>query len=112
MEKDDFQKEEENLKQIIKKYNEIMEYYDLRIEAIPKIYKNNPIMIENFIEMYSQKLRLMEKSIKKPYFARLDFARDGEEKVEQLYIGKVGVMDEENNSITVDWRASHFFNVL
>lgn len=66
MEKDDFQKEEENLKQIIKKYNEIMEYYDLRIEAIPKIYKNNPIMIENFIEMYSQKLRLMEKSIKKP----------------------------------------------
>lgn len=105
MEKDDFQKEEENLKQIIKKYNEIMEYYDLRIEAIPKIYKNNPIMIENFIEMYSEKLRLMEKSIKKPYFARLDFARDGEEKVEQLYIGKVGVMDEENNSITVDWRA-------
>ena len=41
----------------------------------------------------------------KPYFARLDFARDGEESVERLYIGKVGVMDEDNNNITIDWRA-------
>ena len=47
----------------------------------------------------------MKRTIKKPYFARIDFARDGEKNVEKLYIGKVGVMDEDNNNITIDWRA-------
>ncbi len=28
--------------------------YHLRIEAIPRIYKDNPSMINNFIEMYSE----------------------------------------------------------
>ena len=101
----EFQKEKENLKNIIEEYEEVMEYYNQRIDAIPRIYMNNPTMIKNSIEMYSEKLRLMEKSVDKPYFARLDFARDGETKTEQLYIGKVGVMDEDNNNITIDWRA-------
>ena len=101
----EFQKEKENLKNIIEKYEEVMQYYNQRIDAIPRIYMNNEAMMKNSIEMYSEKLRLMEKSIDKPYFARLDFARDGETKIEQLYIGKVGVMDEENNNITIDWRA-------
>lgn len=105
MDKIEFQKERENLKNIIEKYEEVMEYYNLRIDAIPRIYMNNPTMIKNSIEMYSEKLRLMEKSVDKPYFARLDFAGDGETKVEKLYIGKVGVMDEDNNNITIDWRA-------
>ena len=101
----EFLKEKEILQEIIEKYKDIMEYYGLRIEAIPKIYMNNELMIKNAIEMYSEKLRLMEKSIDRPYFARLDFARDGETKLEKLYIGKVGVMDEDNNNIVIDWRA-------
>ena len=101
----EFQKEKENLKNIIEKYEDVMEYYNQRIEAIPRIYMNNEVMIKNSIEMYSEKLRLMKKSVNKPYFARLDFARDGEAKPEQLYIGKVGVIDEDNNNITIDWRA-------
>ena len=105
MENSEFQKEKENLQEIIEKYREIMQYYNLRLEAIPRIYMNNPTMMNNSIEMYTEKISLMEKSINKPYFARLDFARDGETKVETLYIGKVGVMDEENNNITIDWRA-------
>lgn len=100
-----FKKEKENLKNIIEKYEEVMEYYKLRLEAIPKLYSTSPIMIDNFTKMYSAKIKLMEKSINKPYFARIDFERDGEEKIEKLYIGKVGVMDEENNNITIDWRA-------
>ena len=101
----EFQKEKENLKNIIEEYEDVMEYYNQRIDAIPRIYMNNEAMIKNSIEMYSEKLRLMKKSVNKPYFARLDFARDGEAKPEQLYIGKVGVIDEDNNNITIDWRA-------
>ena len=101
----EFEKEKENLKSIIKKYEEVIEYYNQRLEVIPKLYKNNIAMMQNSIERCSARLRLMEKNVDKPYFARLDFARDGETKTEQLYIGKVGVMDEDNNNITIDWRA-------
>lgn len=105
MNKEDFGEEAKKLQEIIAKFDEVMEYYNLRLDAIPKIYKDNPLMIANFIELYSRKISLMKRTIKKPYFARIDFARDGEKNVEKLYIGKVGVMDEENNNITIDWRA-------
>ena len=62
-------------------------------------------MIENLTEIYLEKIRLMEKSLNKPYFARLDFKRDGESDIEELYIGKVGVIDEKNDNIIIDWRA-------
>ena len=105
MDNSEFQQEKETLHNVLEKYEDIMQFYNSRIDAIPKIYKDDTTMINNSIEMYSEKLRLMKRSIDKPYFARLDFSRDGEEKVEKLYIGKVGVMDEDNNNITIDWRA-------
>lgn len=105
MEEKEFKEESEKLQEILEKYKEVMEYYNLRLEAIPKIYGKDMVMLENMLLMYERKLSLMNKSIKKPYFARLDFLPDGEEKVEKIYIGKVGVMDEENNNITIDWRA-------
>ena len=105
MDNSEFQQEKENLHNVLEKYEDIMQFYNSRIDAIPQIYKDDTTMINNSIEMYSEKIRLMKRSIDKPYFARLDFSRDGEEKVEKLYIGKVGVMDEDNNNITIDWRA-------
>lgn len=101
----EFEKEKETLHNVIQKFKDVMHYYERRLEVAPKVYKGNEVMINNAIMLYGEKLRLMEKSINKPYFARLDFARDGETKVERLYIGKVGVMDEDNNNITIDWRA-------
>ena len=105
MDNSEFQQEKETLHNVLEKYEDIMQFYNSRIDAIPQIYKDDTTMINNSIEMYSEKLRLMKRSIDKPYFARLDFSRYGEEKVEKLYIGKVGVMDEDNNNITIDWRA-------
>ena len=51
MNKEDFSEEAEKLQEIIAKFNEVMEYYNLRLDAIPKIYKDNPLMIANFIEL-------------------------------------------------------------
>lgn len=58
----EFEKEKENLKSIIKKYEEVIDYYNQRLEVIPKLYKNNIAMMQNSIEMCSAKLRLMEKT--------------------------------------------------
>lgn len=85
MDNSEFQQEKENLHNVLEKYEDIMQFYNSRIDAIPKIYKDDTTMINNSIEMYSEKLRLMKRSIDKPYFARLDFSRDGEEKEEKLY---------------------------
>lgn len=105
MEIKDFKKEEEKLNHILIKYDEVMKYYKNRINSIFTTYANNQTMIENLTEIYLEKIRLMEKSLNKPYFARLDFKRDGESDIEELYIGKVGVIDEKNDNIIIDWRA-------
>lgn len=101
----EFKNEEEKLNHILIKYDEVMKYCKNRINSIFTTYANNQTMIENLTEIYLEKIRLMEKSLNKPYFARLDFKRDGESDIEELYIGKVGVIDEKNNNIIIDWRA-------
>ncbi len=55
----------------------------------------------------SQQLLNIEKSLSKPYFARVDFAEKGALEKEKLYIGKMSLMNEEHNHelIIVDWRA-------
>ena len=40
MNKEDFSEEADKLQEIIAKFNEVMEYYNLRLDAIPKIYKD------------------------------------------------------------------------
>ena len=105
MEISEFELEKEKLKEVVEKFKETIKYYELRAQAVPKLYKDNELMIENFINMYDEKMQKMFKTINSPYFARIDFKRENENIAEKIYIGKVGTVDEENNIITVDWRA-------
>ena len=44
--------------------------------------------------------------MEKPYFARVDFKQDDEDKTENLYIGKISVLDSNSqDAIIVDWRS-------
>lgn len=54
-----------------------------------------------------EKLINIDKSLSKPYFARVDFTEDKTGRPEKLYIGKMSLMDDGNNHelIIVDWRA-------
>ena len=60
MESKQLQEEKNKLEYIIEKYRDVMEYYDLRLEAIPKLYRNNPTMLENLLNSYTEKLNLMK----------------------------------------------------
>ena len=54
---------------------------------------------------YDMVLRL-QKMLNNPYFGRIDFLEDGEDKVEKIYIGINNLISDENSSILVyDWRA-------
>ena len=60
-------------------------------------------MIEQ--ERLTHKVEKLDKGLKKPYFARIDFYNDESSIKDVCYIGKIGVTDYDNNVITVDWRA-------
>jgi len=48
----------------------------------------------------------LEKMIDSPYFARIDFKFDGEDEVEQVYIGRSSLIDDKSHDMYVyDWRS-------
>ena len=49
-------------------------------------------------------IKNLEVSLDKPYFARIDFTYDDDNKTQVVYIGKNGIMDDTNIVVT-DWRA-------
>jgi len=69
------------------------------------MYGDNPQLMNNLLSQLENKLRMLEKTRKKPYFARIDFKSDETQNIDECYIGKVGVTDDDNKTITVDWRA-------
>lgn len=57
-------------------------------------------------ESAKQKLENLAGAQNKPYFARVDFKEADKTELEQLYIGKMSLMrDEDRQLIIVDWRA-------
>ena len=45
MDNSEFQQEKETLHNVLEKYEDIMQFYNSRIDAIPKIYKDDTTMI-------------------------------------------------------------------
>lgn len=100
-----FLEEKDYLKKTLIKFDEVIENNKLKLESLPRVYKDNIVQLEKLLKQYGNKMIVLEKTRKKPYFARIDFKDDSELEVSECYIGKVGVMDEDNNLVTVDWRA-------
>ena len=89
----------------IEKFKEIISEEELRIAALPKMYKDDPILLSHLIAQFQSRLATIKKTKEKPYFARIDFKDNQSENAEEYYIGKVGVSDNDNQIITIDWRS-------
>ncbi len=67
-------------------------------------------------EELMRKIRRLEKLLKSPYFARIDFCFQGEEEPEKVYIGRTSLMEKGAMEIYVyDWRspiASVFYRFM
>ena len=60
----------------------------------------------HFFDLSETELKSLYAARKKPYFARVDFLRDGTGKDERLYFGKTSLYQRENQEqLIVDWRA-------
>lgn len=100
-----FEEEKEYLEKTIKRFQKIIADTELRLDAVPRMHSDNPILLANLLSQYNQRLDLLKKTENKPYFARLDFKNNEDGVLEECYIGKVGVLDDDNKIVTVDWRA-------
>lgn len=101
----EFEYEKQKLIEILEHYKEVIEDTGFVIKRLPELHRNDPRLLALLSKMYENKLRLMKEGLGKPYFARIDFKADDENKLHQCYIGKVGVIDHDNKIVTVDWRA-------
>lgn len=67
---------------------------------------NELIINSTLQDSLSQRLKNLNKSMVKPYFARVDFIEEGNAKLQKLYIGKISLLrDEDHELIIIDWRA-------
>lgn len=66
----------------------------------------NMLVNAKFMEMAEKNFINLTKVKDKPYFARIDFKADGNEKLEEIYIGKAHLSrQEDNKQLIIDWRA-------
>ncbi len=96
--------EKEKLKSVQKMYQDLIFDYEAKMRNVAKVYKNDPIMQENLLNQFGSKVRMLNKYIDNPYFGRIDFKNEYNKK-DICYIGKIGILDSNENPITVDWRA-------
>lgn len=97
-------------------YNELFAQYRKEVQQNLREFKGNPdegsqLYIElmtgtMFVQHYAEKLRGLERSRQIPYFSRIDFTAANRGELEKCYIGKTGLLREEDNyPVIIDWRA-------
>lgn len=91
------------LNHTLKKYAEVIDDSNLKLNHLRELYKFD---YETFLDekfKLENDIKSIEKAKLNPYFARIDFKSINN--FDKCYIGKKGVIDYDNNIITVDWRA-------
>ena len=96
----------EELKQldiIIDKYDEVIEDSELKLSNLKELYKfDYEAMLDEKFRLENE-IQAIKKAKLNPYFARIDFQSSSN--YDKCYIGKKGVIDYDNNVVTIDWRA-------
>lgn len=105
MQNSNYDYEKNKLEKILDGLEETLEGEKLRLKVLPKKYGHDPRLLEDLMSITSQKINGIKNHIDKPYFARIDFESSDIKKKEQLYIGKVGVIDLDGIILITDWRS-------
>lgn len=80
---------------------------DFYMEAIKEIVdddENKFSMTGKWIDLYTASLESLKRHKDKPYFARIDFKDNKKDLDDKLYIGKLSLLDDNNDSLIIDWR--------
>lgn len=78
------------------------------VETLASIKQQSELLSERERTQYqiTKQLKTLDLLKDSPYFGRIDFHEDGEEQIDQVYIGIASLMDQNNeNFLIYDWRA-------
>lgn len=74
------------------------------LKEIKEEYSSNKEELLKLISIKENHINNLEYSLEKPYFARIDFQSDSEDKKNTIYIGKNGI-GKDGDIVVTDWRA-------
>ena len=83
---------------------EKLEFYQEQLKEIPDDDENKFSMAEVWVETFMNALASLRRHKDKPYFARIDFKDSSLPNKDNLYIGKISLIDDKNDNLVIDWR--------
>ena len=106
METQEFQKEKLKLKSVIKDLEKEEEILVENLNRSSMEFSKDDYVRAHLIYLGEKKIKDIKQIKNKPYFARVDFTEKNTNKLENLYIGKISVLDSSlQEPIIIDWRA-------
>lgn len=102
-ESSEFKIEERKLKDTLDIISETLDDVQVRRKNIWNTCSDSQVATQLLVNL-NKTQHAMEKAIKSPYFARIDFKEDTGKKPEEIYIGKCTIFDEDEVRV-VDWRS-------
>ena len=103
LKKDDFESEKEHLEVTLDKIKDKQQALEQKIDHLQDITDKE--LAASLAKSYYRQLENIRLHGDSPYFAKLIYKDDNEFNAEELYIGKVGVLDKNGVQLVVDWRA-------
>ena len=105
MDEKEFLREKEKLRKVLEKLDVEEKEIENNLANTEANYEKDDYVKAQMIYLGAKKLKDLKQIKKKPYFARIDFKAEDEEK-EKLYIGKLSIIDSKTQKpIIIDWRA-------
>lgn len=101
----ELEKERNKLKETISIVKRLIDVEKKELENLQKNFFGDINELNMRLNIKSIHISNLEVSSNKPYFARIDFTPYDDGKTINIYIGKNGVYDENQNIIVTDWRA-------
>jgi DNA helicase-2/ATP-dependent DNA helicase PcrA len=83
---------------------EKLDYYLEQLKIIPDDDENKFSMASVWADTFTNSLDSLNRHKDKPYFARIDFRQENSTIKDNLYIGKLSLIDEKNDCLVIDWR--------
>ena len=84
-----FQEESARLSWTKEQYLQAAEDERLMLSALPKLYPNDPNLLNELLLHTHNRIVRLEQSRRKPYFARIDFTDGSSAQTDRCYIGKM-----------------------
>lgn len=100
-----FNDEVKHLKFVENEYSETISNLEIKIRNLPILYNQNFEKINEERRNLNSKILLLKYNKDNPYFARVDFKQDNSNNIDICYIGKIGLLNLDNQTIVIDWRA-------